>query len=654
MKNAALSGKPYAGNPHVRFDEGEVASAKPRRGSLLYMALAITVGMLVGVASAENYIVTTDTSIDDGATLKVGSGAGEWNYNGLKFMASAWFGNPIDVNGTAFTIDSGVDGQVAVVGSGISNTGDFSYTAPTLTFAGTGLTIVSNGISKVSPQFTNNRTILINGGTHNWGYTRVRYNSTKLVCSDATINLHDSDKSEMFVGAGGTFPTVVMSNCTFNTKNQSVDFIHGTWTQYKGSFGTGGGGRGNLFVGGRADWSEGNGSATYNLEGSGATFQTQASLQVGGQCGSGTHGKGCFNVKGGTMTLDSGTHYVAMSSGAYGEINVMGGTYQIKRWGSSANSVTSYIGYSGTGVLNVVSGKMILTGTKAAAKSIMKVGNLASANGTVNLKGGTFEMNDYSEVNGGAGESHFVFNGGTLVPSATMSFPTTAFSELAVGNGGGKVKIGADKTLTFAQPLTAADDEVETDGFFELTDAGTVKLAAGANTYTAPTLVSKGTLDLTDGAPSASTLSVASGATVDFASKAQTIGGVGTLAGTLANLTDLTFAGETQPGGAGAVGTTTLNCSSLTFAAGAKLVIDCDDTTCDKLVVNTVSGAIDLSHLTIEVKGWEGKDRIGPVMEAPNGLTGLPTVSRNCKLRAAFVENGKLYLAKPGLALIVK
>ena len=33
----ALNGKPYAGNPHVRFDEGEVASAAtPRRGSLLY------------------------------------------------------------------------------------------------------------------------------------------------------------------------------------------------------------------------------------------------------------------------------------------------------------------------------------------------------------------------------------------------------------------------------------------------------------------------------------------------------------------------------------------------------------------------------------------------------------------------------------------
>ena len=35
----ALDGKPYAGNPHVRFDEGEVASvATSRRGSLLYNA----------------------------------------------------------------------------------------------------------------------------------------------------------------------------------------------------------------------------------------------------------------------------------------------------------------------------------------------------------------------------------------------------------------------------------------------------------------------------------------------------------------------------------------------------------------------------------------------------------------------------------------
>ena len=37
MTNSVLRGKPYAGNPHVRFDEGEVASAAtPRLGSLPY------------------------------------------------------------------------------------------------------------------------------------------------------------------------------------------------------------------------------------------------------------------------------------------------------------------------------------------------------------------------------------------------------------------------------------------------------------------------------------------------------------------------------------------------------------------------------------------------------------------------------------------
>ena len=36
MTRSVPCGKPDAGKPHVRFDEGEVASAKPRRVSLLY------------------------------------------------------------------------------------------------------------------------------------------------------------------------------------------------------------------------------------------------------------------------------------------------------------------------------------------------------------------------------------------------------------------------------------------------------------------------------------------------------------------------------------------------------------------------------------------------------------------------------------------
>ena len=73
MTNAILRGKPDAGNPHVRFDEGEVASypptvgrpegvatrgAKPRRGSLLYKKIVVVVGFLLcafGAGAAETW-----------------------------------------------------------------------------------------------------------------------------------------------------------------------------------------------------------------------------------------------------------------------------------------------------------------------------------------------------------------------------------------------------------------------------------------------------------------------------------------------------------------------------------------------------------------------------------------------------------------------
>ena len=49
----ALNGKPYAGNPHVRFDEGEVASAAtPRRGSLLYNTRTVCAALAAAICAA--------------------------------------------------------------------------------------------------------------------------------------------------------------------------------------------------------------------------------------------------------------------------------------------------------------------------------------------------------------------------------------------------------------------------------------------------------------------------------------------------------------------------------------------------------------------------------------------------------------------------
>ena len=64
----ALNGKPYAGNPHVRFDEGEVASAAtPRRGSLLYkkMQLAIVGMVLLPMAAAAKTVAYWPLAYDN-------------------------------------------------------------------------------------------------------------------------------------------------------------------------------------------------------------------------------------------------------------------------------------------------------------------------------------------------------------------------------------------------------------------------------------------------------------------------------------------------------------------------------------------------------------------------------------------------------------
>ena len=76
----ALDGKPYAGNPHVRFDEGEVApAATPRRGSLLYKTMTTAICALFAVlaatlANGANWQPTTagNYTLTDGANWDTG------------------------------------------------------------------------------------------------------------------------------------------------------------------------------------------------------------------------------------------------------------------------------------------------------------------------------------------------------------------------------------------------------------------------------------------------------------------------------------------------------------------------------------------------------------------------------------------------------
>ena len=92
----ALNGKPYAGNPHVRFDEGEVASAAtPRRGSLLYKIVrsfqrAFTLGVCAAAAFSPSF---ADTNITENVTLTEDA---DWTSHGTVNLSG---GVVVDLNG---------------------------------------------------------------------------------------------------------------------------------------------------------------------------------------------------------------------------------------------------------------------------------------------------------------------------------------------------------------------------------------------------------------------------------------------------------------------------------------------------------------------------------------------------------------------------
>lgn len=78
MRDATLSGKPYVGDPHVGFDEGEDASAKPRRGALLYRRLVVVGFVAVGIVCLTADSFAGSGTMDITAALRA---AGAANYS---------------------------------------------------------------------------------------------------------------------------------------------------------------------------------------------------------------------------------------------------------------------------------------------------------------------------------------------------------------------------------------------------------------------------------------------------------------------------------------------------------------------------------------------------------------------------------------------
>ena len=131
----ALHGKPYAGNPHVRIDEGEVASgAMPRRGSLLYKTTAKTLAAIVAMVATSATLparadtVTADTALE---------------------AAKGWVNLRQSMDGGAFSAPEsakaypGADGKgtyyvVSLSGGGYVVTSGDTFLKPVLSYAASG------------------------------------------------------------------------------------------------------------------------------------------------------------------------------------------------------------------------------------------------------------------------------------------------------------------------------------------------------------------------------------------------------------------------------------------------------------------------------------------------------------------------------------
>ena len=138
----ALDGKPYAGNPHVRFDEGEVApAAKPRRGSLLYKKLLTMISAAASFCLPFNAVAAaldlngTDKTVTDVAEIADGV------TNSSDTLATL----TIDISSDA-TFSAVLSGKLKLVKAG---TATLTLGSATRTY--TGGTVVSGGILKLAP-----------------------------------------------------------------------------------------------------------------------------------------------------------------------------------------------------------------------------------------------------------------------------------------------------------------------------------------------------------------------------------------------------------------------------------------------------------------------------------------------------------------------
>lgn len=329
-------------------------------------------------------------------------------------------------------------------------------------------------VSYIGNQAGSSGTVDVTGGTWTYG-------SALLVGNDGTgvLNLSGGSGGTLYGGAGAGQLNLGYNGGGSGTANVSG----GTWVN--GSLNVGYSGTGLLNISGGSFsnsytyvGNQSGSSGTVNM--SGGTWTTGSAFTVGG------YGTGVLNLTGGTVDASGTANYIGTHTGSSGTVNVSGGTWTM---------LSSYLGYGGTGVVNLTDSGII---TVSSGSGTLYLG-LNSGSGTLNIgTGGVAGTLNASSVSGGSGTAVVNFN-----HTGNLTFSPTLDDSLSVNHIG----------------------------------PGTTTLTK-ANTYTGTTSVLGGTLELGFGTVSADIISSSSALTLGGGTLSltgtgtQTVNGLTTVAGT--------------------------------------------------------------------------------------------------------------------------
>ena len=375
----ALNGKPYAGNPHVRFDEGDVASAAtPRRGSLLYTAEKLYKKTMMRICATGVAIACAASALATENIINYNTPGGTFNYDEGTTINKPGVDQRILVQSGTVNINTGAyvkaggdaTGKCNYVGVDNSGPAYLNINGGTVWCAtdGSGAGCLGIGINNCAQPAT----VTLNSGLLRVD-TQVRsatwWNSCNGTTSSGALVVNGG---EAYVGQfviGAHTASTGTSELTLNGGSLTVEEL--LFLQYNGQVFTWGNGtlvaaRDNIFVV-NAYTSQNNMTRRMEITGTPATFNTGGFAQAlpaftgtGGLTVTGAGGS--IAVSGsqaftGDLTLSNDTALVMTESATFAGRIVLGGANSKIRF-DTANSQENVITLSATGY-SVLSGSIL-------------------------------------------------------------------------------------------------------------------------------------------------------------------------------------------------------------------------------------------------------------------------------------------------------